>query len=72
MHRVNSKVSTHCTGLQSLNLEQCNEITDISLIAVAHELQSLHTNGCDGLSSDELHRHEFKSVYELRAILQSI
>jgi hypothetical protein len=71
MHRVNSKVSTHCTGLQSLNLKQCNEVTDVSLIAVAHicsGMQSLRTNGCDGLSSDKLHYHEFKSVYELRAI----
>jgi len=50
------------------------DITDDSLIAIAENctgLQLLYTDGCSGLSSDEL-RYEFNSVSELRAVLLSI
>ena len=50
-------ISTHCTGLQLLNREWCDDISDASLRAIAMNctgLQSLCTQGCDRLSSDEL------------------
>ena len=28
-------VSTHCTGLQSLNVEGCHQITDASIISIS-------------------------------------
>jgi hypothetical protein len=58
-----------------LNLEWCVDISDASLIAIAINstgLQSLRTDGCNGLSSDELRCNEFKSVSELQAFLLSI
>ena len=45
------------------------------LIAIAMNstgLQSLCTQGCNGLSTDELRCNEFKSVSELQAVLLSI
>ena len=42
-------ISTHCTGLQSLNLEECNLITDVSIISISTHctgLQSLNLWSC--------------------------
>jgi hypothetical protein len=58
-----------------LNLEWCDNISDASLIAIAMnctELQTLCTQGCYGLSSDELRCNEMKTVSELQALLLSI
>ena len=68
-------MSTYCTGLQSLNLENCVNINDASLKTIAMNctrLRSLCTDGCDKLSSDVLRCYEFKSVSELRIVLLSI
>jgi hypothetical protein len=58
-----------------INLENCVNINDASLKAIAMNctrLQSLCTDGCDKLSSDVLRCYEFKSVSELRDVLLSI
>ena len=66
-------ISENCTGLKELNVSE-TYITDDSLLAIAKNctgLRLLYTDGCSGLSNDEL-RHEFNSVSELRAVLLSI
>ena len=66
-------ISENCTGLEELFVAD-TDITDVSLIAIAKNctgLQYLNTDGCDGLSSDEL-LDDFDSVFELRAVLLSI
>jgi len=52
--------------IQLLNLEWFDDVSDAS------GLQSLCTQGCDGLSCDELRCNEFKSVSELQVVLLSI
>jgi len=67
-------ISENCTGLKELNIPYTN-ISDASLIAIAKNctgLQLLRTDDCDSLSSDELRRHRFDSISELRAVLLSI
>jgi hypothetical protein len=58
-----------------LNLENCVNINDASLKAIAMNctrLRSLCTDGCDKLSSDVLRCSKFKSASELRIVLLSI
>jgi hypothetical protein len=66
-------ISTHCKGLKRC-IFSYTAITDASLIGIAKNctrLQHLNTDGCKGLSSDEL-RRSFKSISELRAVLLSM
>ena len=66
-------ISENCTGLKRL-LVPYTKITDASLIAIVKSctgLKYLDAYDCDSLSSYKL-CHEFFSISELRAILQSI
>jgi len=65
-------ISTHCTWLKRLNVSY-TRITDASLIAIAKNctgLQNLRTYQHHGLMS--IDGNEYKSVFELRAVLLSI